>query len=60
MTLANFNNLQPGHTFTLDRPLQSDEVTVLANGMAIGRGSLVIIGEHLGVHLTDVGSHGSH
>jgi type III secretion system YscQ/HrcQ family protein len=58
MTLEAFNNLQPGHSFSLNSSIVNDNVTILANGHEIGRGSLIVIGEHLGVELTDVGYNG--
>lgn len=58
MPLAAFNDLQPGHTFTLNSAAQGDNVTILANGHEIGKGSLIIVGDNLGVLLTDVGSDG--
>ncbi|WP_416397477.1 FliM/FliN family flagellar motor switch protein [Allohahella sp. A8] len=59
LPLGDFNNIQPGHVFTLDRPAESNDVVIFANGKSIGKGTLVVVGEHLGVQFSEVGSSGT-
>ena len=47
--------LAPGALFELQRSA-SEPVDILANGHCIARGEIVVIGEHFGVRVTELGS----
>jgi type III secretion protein Q len=51
LSLADIRQLAPGAIVPISRPLE-DSVDILANGRRIGRGSLVQIGDSLGVRIT--------
>ena len=43
--------LQPGYVFPLAGPLEGANVTIRANGQAVGQGEVVAVGDTLGVRL---------
>jgi type III secretion protein Q len=51
LSLAEIRQLAPGAIVPISRPLE-DSVDILANGRRIGRGSLVQIGDSLGIRIT--------
>ena len=51
--LAELESVQPGYVFQLDQPLESTAVRVRANGLTIAKGELVVVGEQLGIRLTE-------
>ena len=51
LSLAEIRRLAPGAIVPVSRPLE-DSVDILANGRRIGRGSLVQIGDSLGIRIT--------
>jgi type III secretion protein Q len=51
LSLAEIRHLAPGALLPLQRPLE-DGVDILANGRRIGRGSLIQIGDGLGIRIT--------
>jgi type III secretion protein Q len=51
LSLAEIRQLAPGAILPVSRPLE-DSVDILANGRRIGRGSLVQIGDSLGIRIT--------
>jgi len=51
MSLSEVRQLAPGMTLPLARPLD-DVVDIVVNGRRIGRGSLVRVGDGLGVRVT--------
>lgn len=51
MSLAEIRQLAPGAIVPISRPLE-DSVDILANGRRIGRGSLVQVGDSLGIRIT--------
>lgn len=53
MTLAELETIAPGYVFKLDREL-SGLIDVISGGRRIGRGSLVEIGDRVGVRLLEV------
>jgi len=54
ISLADLETVQPGYVFELNQPLESATVRVRANGRTIGEGELVVVGDQLGVRLTDL------
>ena len=50
-SLGDFAAIAPGHVFDLQAPTEGDQVDLIANGMTVGRGELVIAGETLGVRV---------
>lgn len=57
LSLAEVRQLAPGALIPLPRPLE-ESVDISANGRRIGRGSLVRIGDNLGVRITRLFHHG--
>jgi type III secretion protein Q len=57
LSLAEVRQLAPGALIPLPRPLE-ESVDISANGRRIGRGSLVRIGDNLGVRITKLFHHG--
>ena len=53
MTVRELLSLQPGNVVELDR-LAGSPVDVLVNGTTIGRGELVVVGDELGVRMTQI------
>lgn len=52
MAMGELAQLQPGYTFQLSEPLDiSQPVTIRANGVAVGKGAIVQIGDTLGVRI---------
>jgi type III secretion protein Q len=57
LSLAEVRQLAPGAVIPLQRPLE-ESIDISANGRRIGRGSLVQIGDNLGVRITRLFHHG--
>jgi type III secretion protein Q len=57
LSLAEVRQLAPGALIPVQRPLE-ESVDISANGRRIGRGSLVRIGDNLGVRITRLFHHG--
>ncbi|MEZ0472866.1 type III secretion system cytoplasmic ring protein SctQ [Luteimonas salinilitoris] len=51
MRVGELSALQPGYVFTLPARLEGTNVTIRANGEAVGQGELVAVGDTLGVRL---------
>lgn len=51
LTLGEIAALQPGYVFDLPSQLEGANVTIRANGRAVGRGEMVAVGDTLGVRL---------
>jgi flagellar motor switch protein FliN/FliY len=47
--------LQPGSVVELQRSA-SEPVEIFANGRCIGRGEIVVVGDHFGVRVTELGT----
>jgi type III secretion protein Q len=58
IALGELAALAPGYVFTLPQPVEGSNVTIRANGTAVGRGELVAVGETLGVRLLALGTNG--
>lgn len=58
LTLAELAALQPGYVFQLGGRLEDARVTVRANGVCIGQGELVAVGDTIGVQLMAFEPHG--
>ena len=57
LSLAEVRQLSAGAVIPVSRPLE-ESVDIFANGRRIGRGSLVRIGDNLGVRITRLFHHG--
>jgi len=57
LSLGEIRNLAPGSLVPLSRPLE-DAVDIVANGRRLGRGTLVSIGDSVGVQITRLFDHG--
>lgn len=51
LRLGELSSLQPGYVFAIPAQLEGANVTILANGQAVGQGELVSVGDTLGVRL---------
>lgn len=51
LRVGELSALQPGYVFPLAGPLEGANVTIRANGQAVGRGEVVAVGDTLGVRL---------
>lgn len=51
LRVGELSALQPGYVFPLAGPLEGANVTIRANGQAVGQGELVAVGDTLGVRL---------
>ena len=51
MPVGKLADLQPGHVFPVPAQLEGANVTIRANGEAVGQGELVSVGDTLGVRL---------
>lgn len=51
LRVGELSSLQPGYVFPLAAPLEGANVTIRANGQAVGRGEVVAVGDTLGVRL---------
>jgi type III secretion protein Q len=56
LTLGEIRNLAPGALVPLSRPLE-DTVDIVANGRRLGRGTLVSIGDSVGIQITRLFGH---
>ncbi|WP_373376891.1 type III secretion system cytoplasmic ring protein SctQ [Cupriavidus nantongensis] len=50
--LAELRAVAPGYVFELPQPLKQSEVRIVANGNRIGTGTLIAVGNRLGVRIT--------
>ncbi|WP_020410919.1 type III secretion system cytoplasmic ring protein SctQ [Hahella ganghwensis] len=55
LSVDELNQLEPGHTLKIPSEDHSREAILLANGHPIGRGELVIVGDQLGIRITELG-----
>lgn len=53
VSLGELRHLRPGHVFDLEQALNRSTVRILAHGNVLGKGSLVAVGERLGVRVSD-------
>ena len=51
LRIGELSALQPGYVFPLAAPVEGMNVTIRANGQAVGQGELVAVGDTLGVRL---------
>ena len=51
LRVGELSALQPGYVFPLAAQLEGANVTILANGHAVGQGEVVAVGDTLGVRL---------
>jgi len=51
LRVGELSSLQPGYVFPLAAPLEGANVTIRANGQAVGQGEVVAVGDTLGVRL---------
>jgi type III secretion protein Q len=51
LRVGELSALQPGYLFPLAAPLEGANVTIRANGQAVGQGEVVAVGDTLGVRL---------
>lgn len=58
LTLNELQKIQPGYIFDLQKPLESANTLLLANGQCIGKGELVMVGDTLGICLTSIDNSG--
>ncbi|OZG74400.1 hypothetical protein BTA51_05165 [Hahella sp. CCB-MM4] len=55
LSIDELNQLEPGHTLKIPSEDHTREATLLANGHPVGRGELVIVGDQLGIRITELG-----
>jgi type III secretion protein Q len=53
LSLGDLRNLRPGHVFELGQPLNRSPVRILAHGNLLGKGTLVAVGDRLGVRVSE-------
>ena len=53
LSLGELKNLRPGHVFELGQPLNRSPVRILAHGNLLGKGTLVAVGDRLGVRVSE-------
>jgi type III secretion protein Q len=53
IALGELRNLRPGHVFELGAPLNRSAVRILAHGNLLGKGTLVAVGDRLGVRVSE-------
>ena len=53
LTLGELKSLRPGHVFDLAQPLNRCTVRIVAHGNVLGKGSLVAVGDRLGVRVAE-------
>jgi type III secretion protein Q len=53
LSLGELRALQPGHVFDLGEPLNRSTVRILAHGNLLGKGTLVAVGDRLGVRVAE-------
>ncbi|HEY9024350.1 MAG TPA: type III secretion system cytoplasmic ring protein SctQ [Burkholderiaceae bacterium] len=53
LSLGELRNVRPGHVFELGQPLNRSPVRILAHGNLLGTGTLVAVGERLGVRVSE-------
>lgn len=51
LRVGELSSLQPGYVFALAAPAEGANVTIRANGQAVGQGEIVAVGDTLGVRL---------
>ena len=51
LRIGELSALQPGYVFPLAGPIEGANVTIRANGQAVGQGEVVAVGDTLGVRL---------
>jgi type III secretion protein Q len=56
VSLGELRNLRPGHVFELGQPLNRGPVRILADGNLLGKGTLVAVGDRLGVRVSEFAS----
>ncbi|PCE22500.1 hypothetical protein BWP39_22745 [Paraburkholderia acidicola] len=56
LTLAQLKAMQPGFVIELDQPLNQSVIRILANGMQVGTGHLIAVGNKLGVRISTLGA----
>lgn len=54
LTLAQIKMLQPGYVIELQQPLNQSVVRIFANGMPVGCGHLVAVGDNLGICMSEL------
>jgi len=53
LSLGELRNLRPGHVFDLGQPLNRSAVRIVAHGNLLGKGTLVAVGDRLGVRVSE-------
>ena len=53
LSLGELKNLRAGHVFDLGQPLNRSPVRILAHGNLLGKGTLVAVGDRLGVRVSE-------
>ncbi len=53
LSLGELKNLRAGHVFELGQPLNRSPVRILAHGNLLGKGTLVAVGDRLGVRVSE-------
>ena len=53
LSLGELKNIRAGHVFELGQPLNRSPVRILAHGNLLGKGTLVAVGDRLGVRVSE-------
>ncbi|HEX7638620.1 MAG TPA: FliM/FliN family flagellar motor switch protein, partial [Burkholderiaceae bacterium] len=53
ITLGELRNVRAGHVFELGQPLNRGPVRIVAHGNLLGKGTLVAVGDRLGVRVSE-------
>ena len=52
LALADLREVRPGYVFELPQPLKQSEVRIVAGGRILGTGTLIAVGNRLGVRVS--------
>ena len=55
ITLAQLKAMQPGFVIELDQPLNQSVIRILVNGLQVGTGHLIAVGNKLGIRVSTLG-----
>ena len=58
ITLAQLKAMQPGFVIELDQPLNQSVIRILVNGLQVGAGHLIAVGNKLGIRVSTLGGDG--
>ena len=56
ISLAELASMRPGYVIELERPLKSAVIRLVCQGQTVGQGSLVAVGEQLGIRIARMGA----